>query len=431
MIHRAGLFEKLSQALVDIGDVLPRMDLSACLYQTEVMEAALSRLFTYIILFLRLCVRWYKKSPLDRISSAIQSPFELGYHDLVNNIQECSKAVDDLASAGARAEIRDVRTLAMLQHAQIQEFDTKLAEVMEGQKKFEAHVTQLLQVATSRKSITERIGDHVSSISKTVHRIEAEAMMRSSEPTITPESALLKLQSFVRRDLTPRLPSPNEQVVYNTISDWSSGKGSSLLIVQVGLRAQMQAKELASIMIAHMRLGSQCVFWDLLSNRTSPDTYTMKELCLGLVYQAVQHSNGLLSSFAEQLNLAKTHATDTEREWVDLICVLFSKLPSAFMVIEAAALQNVHKPDSSWGDQLSEHLPLIVQRSSAAGCVLKVFVILHGNSHRWCATAAISENVQVVKLQPPTPVPPHLRHMKGRSGSRARGRKIQKPRERT
>jgi hypothetical protein len=95
------------------------MDLSAELYQTKYMEAALSQLFTYIILFLRLCVRWYNKNPLSRICSAIKTPFELGYQDLLEHIRECSKAVDDLANAGARVEVRDVRILTELQYAQI------------------------------------------------------------------------------------------------------------------------------------------------------------------------------------------------------------------------------------------------------------------------------------------------------------------------
>jgi hypothetical protein len=59
IIGRATLVEKLAQAFVAIGDVLPRADLSAKLCQTDYMKDALSKLYAYIIMFLRLCVRWY------------------------------------------------------------------------------------------------------------------------------------------------------------------------------------------------------------------------------------------------------------------------------------------------------------------------------------------------------------------------------------
>jgi len=429
-MNRANLFEKLSQALITIGDVLPRMDLSAELYRTKYMEAALSRLFTYIILFLRRCVRWYKKSPLGRMCSAIKTPFELGYQDLVNHIQECSKAVDDLASAGARAEIRDVHELARLQHAQIWKLDAKQAEVIEGQKKLEVQVTQLLQLATSHKSLTARIGADVCSISQTVYRIEFSGVMQFFEPKVLPEMALLKVRSLVRRDTTPSLPSPNAQRVRKTIQDWAFGKGSSLLIVQVGIRAQKQAKELATNVIQNLKLGTQRVFWSLPLGRTSPDVHTIEELFRGIIFQVLQHSGDLFNSCAEQLNLSKIHATHTEREWVDLVCLLFSKIPTAFVIIETEALQKAYRHDPDWSKRLCEYLDLITDRSSEAGCELKVLLLLYGNNHRSDAAASNSKNVRVATLEPPNPVPPHLRHVARRSGLVAKGWKMQRPKGR-
>ncbi|CAN9197680.1 unnamed protein product [Alternaria alternata] len=431
VINRATLFEKLSQALIDIANVLPRMNLSAELYQTKDMEVALSRLFTNIILFLRLCVRWYNKSSLGRMFSAIKTPFELGYQDLVEHIRECSKAVDDLANTGARVEIRDVRTLTELQHAQIRELDSKLLKVLEEQENFKAQVVQLLQVATSHKSVTERIGVDVCSISRTVYRIEFNGVMQFFEPKVLPETALLKVQSFMRRDLTPSLPSPNEQKVRKEILGWALGRGSSLLVVQVGLRAQKQAKEMATDVIKNLKLGSQCVFWNISLTSDASDSDTMAKVFRGIIFQALQHSGDLFSSFAEQLSLLKINAAHTEREWVDLICLLFSKIPTAFIVIETEALQKAYQHDSSWDQRLSGYLQQIINQSLAAGCELKLLVIMYGNCHRFTATAASSKNVRIAKMQPPTPVPPQLRHVVRRSGLIAKGWKMQRPKGRS
>jgi hypothetical protein len=135
VINRASLFEKLSQALNTIRALLPPMNLSAELCPSQYMEAALSRLFVYIILFFHRCIRWYKKSSLGRMCSAIVTPFEIDYKDLVEHIQECSKVVDDLANAGTRAEMRDVHVLTNVQLAQSRELDVKVLEILERQKK--------------------------------------------------------------------------------------------------------------------------------------------------------------------------------------------------------------------------------------------------------------------------------------------------------
>ncbi|CAN9398485.1 unnamed protein product [Alternaria alternata] len=430
VINRANLFERLSQALIDIANVLPRMDLSAELYQTKYMEAALSQLFTYIVLFLRLCVRWYNKNPLSRICSAIKTPFELGYQDLLEHIRECSKAVDDLANAGARVEVRDVRILTELQHAQIRELDVKLLKVLDEQEKFRAQVVQLLRIADSHKSLTERVGVDVCNMSRTVYRIEFNEAMRFFEPKVLPETALLKVRSFVRRGMTPSLPSSAEQRIRKTILEWASGNIPSFLIIEVGLRAQKQAKELATNVIEILKPNSQCVFWDLSSTRSSPSAHTMVALFKCIIFQILQQSSNLFSNFTEQLNLSRINAAHTDREWVDLICLLFSKMPTAFMVIETEALQKVYQHDSSWAERLFGHLQKIVEQSSASGCELKLLVIMYGSSHRFTAATASSKNVRIAKMQPATPLPPHLRHVARRSGLETKGWKMRRPKGR-
>ena len=406
------------------------MDLSAELYRTEDMETALSRVYAHIILFFHHCVQWYNRSPLGRLWSSIISPFELDYQELVEQIQLSSKAVDDLANAGSRAEVRDIHILTELQNQQIRGVDMKLLEILERQKNFEAHMIQLLYKADLQRSITDRIDNGVCSISKTVYRLEFNGVMRFFEPKVLPETALLKVRSLVRRDMTPSSSSPNEHRVRNDILDWALGRGLSLLVIQVGIRAQKQARELATNVIQNMKLKSQRVFWNLPSGRGSSDTQTIEELFRGIIFQVLQHSGHLFSSCAEQLNLSKIHATHTEREWVDLVCLLFSKVPKAFMVIETEALQKAYRQDLSWSERLQEHLQLIGDRSSEAGCELKILVVLYGNGHRSGAAASGSKNVRVATLRPPNPVPPHLRHVARRSGLVAKGWKMQRPKAR-
>jgi hypothetical protein len=230
--------------------------------------------------------------------------------------------------------------------------------------------------------------------------------------------------------MTPSLPSFAGQRIRKTILEWASGNTPSFLIVEVGLRAQKQAKELATNVIENLKPNSQCVFWDLSSTRSSPSAHTMVALFKGIIFQILQQSSNLFSNFTEQLNLSKINAAHTDREWVDLICLLFSKIPTAFIVIETEALQKAYQHDSSWIERLFGHLQKIVEQSSASGCELKLLVIMYGSSHRFTAATASSKNVRVAKMQPPTPLPPHLRHVARRSGLETKGWKMRSPKGR-
>ena len=143
-MNHAHLVQKLSQAINKIGKVLPRAELSADLYQTDSMKAALSQLYACIILFFQRCVRWYNKGPLRRALSSIKTPFELEYKDLLDRVSLCSKTVEGISQAAARAELRLTRTLVELLHSQSVEKSTELHEML---TRINSSTWQILQIA--------------------------------------------------------------------------------------------------------------------------------------------------------------------------------------------------------------------------------------------------------------------------------------------
>jgi hypothetical protein len=388
------------------------------------MEAALSRLYAYIILFLQLCVRWYNRSPLGRLWSAITTPFELDYQELVEQIHLCSKAVDDLANAGARAEIRHIRIVLDLHHAQSRKWDTKLLEI---QKRFDDSMVQLLQVVISSKTITEQMSGDVRGISKKVSRIEFHHVVQFFAPELLPEATLLKVRSLTRRDPTPSLYNHNDLKVRNMIRGWALAETSSLLVVRFGLYAQKQAKELTMNVIESLKSSSKCVFWNVSLSRTAKDRNSMADLFKSIIFQALRHSGGLFSDFAEQLNLSKINSPHTENEWVDLICLLFSKIPEAFIVIETEALNKAYSHDPGWSERFCGYIQTIVDRTSAAGNQLKLLLAMYGNSYQVGTNLPRPKSVLVATLQPQTPIPPRLRHIARRSCLDAKGWIFRKP----
>ena len=98
----------LAKALSQIADALPRVTLSAILYPTEKMKAAVEELYAHLLRFFIRADDWYREGSLRHILHAVTRPAELRYKDLIEKIAECSRTIDNLALSGSQAELRDM-----------------------------------------------------------------------------------------------------------------------------------------------------------------------------------------------------------------------------------------------------------------------------------------------------------------------------------
>jgi hypothetical protein len=110
ILNHEELLVEYTRMLTTIGQVLPRTELNAILYPTERMKYATSKLYACMLRFFQDTLKWYKSSSTKRVLSSIYSPFELRFKETVDQINEWSREVDQIASAAARAELRDLHT---------------------------------------------------------------------------------------------------------------------------------------------------------------------------------------------------------------------------------------------------------------------------------------------------------------------------------
>jgi hypothetical protein len=376
------------------------------------MKDTLSRLYAYIILFLQLCVKWYNRSSLGRLWSSLKKPFELDYEGLVEQIKISSAAVEDVANAGARVEIRDIRTIQDIHHAQ---FVTFYNNLLDRQAALEDSMTQLMQVATSSNTLTQRISIDVREISATTYRLEFDRIVEFLAPVIPPQAALLKAQSFARRNANTSLASSEGVKTKRMLSSWASANRSTLLVVRVDLRTQKQARDLAANTIQALASQSQYVFWSLSLPHDPNEDDSMVGVFKALAHQVLQNSPDLFAQFAEQLNLTKIHSTHSDSEWADLICLLLSKKPRAFLVLETGSLHKTYRNDPDWASRLLKLLQRVTERSSAAGNQLKILVLMHGKVSVGASSSSDVYEVLVTSLSVPASTPSQLRRVAQRS----------------
>lgn len=148
---------ELSKALTSIAEVLPRLRLDGILYPTEYMKDATSRVYAHIMLFLQKAVKWYTLGPARRAVSTFLKPYSLSYMDTVEQIRTCTGYIDAVASAAARAEVRDINITIEEQSDKLAGVDqilramrNELKEVQASAQRSEAQLLQIWQVATSQ-----------------------------------------------------------------------------------------------------------------------------------------------------------------------------------------------------------------------------------------------------------------------------------------
>jgi hypothetical protein len=195
----------------------------------------------------------------------------------------------------------------------------------------------------------------------------------------------------------------------------------------MGLRAQKQAREMAADVIQSLSTSSQCVFWNLSLPRTSEQDCTMASFFKSIIYQALRNSGDIFTQFSEQLNLIKINCSHTDNEWADLMCLLFSKIPKAFVVIETESLHRAHQHDPEWVNRFLQLLQQIIDRTTATGNCPKTLLVVYGKALNVSAETSSTGDPLVTSLLPPAPVPSHLRHIARRSGIKTGSWKLQIP----
>jgi hypothetical protein len=106
VVNHEKVVSKLAEALSNIADNLPRVQLAANLYPTERMQSAIAELNAYILRFLVRAHDWYHESPWKHLIHSITQPSELRYDDLLVLIARSTAVVHGLAVSGQQVEFR-------------------------------------------------------------------------------------------------------------------------------------------------------------------------------------------------------------------------------------------------------------------------------------------------------------------------------------
>jgi hypothetical protein len=133
----------MAKALVQVADVLPRIELANVLYPTDRMQKVVARLYGHIVRFFIRAECWYRQGKLRHTWEALADPVELHHNDLIDEIEHCANEVNDLANAGSQAEQRDI-------HLELQSLKEELKNSREDTKRSETMLQEMRGLILSR-----------------------------------------------------------------------------------------------------------------------------------------------------------------------------------------------------------------------------------------------------------------------------------------
>ncbi|KAI5459409.1 hypothetical protein BGZ63DRAFT_390960 [Mariannaea sp. PMI_226] len=417
ILNHEKITSQISQALLEISEVLPRSDLHAKLYPTERMKDSMARLYAHLMLFLRQAVKWFSRHSVARAVSSIFKPFELKYKGLVDQIETCAKVIDEEASVACRAEIRGLHVNVWQNGKRIVDLDKKVDETRKAQdERFDAVNTKLEDIRIEIKEIRHRVSDVQVVVGDTRTRVidlQFNEVMNNVKPKTLPEDSLRAQQAYIRRAMPWVNDSKATLEIRRRLSNWVSAWESPLLILQAGPRAQTNARDLAIEMIEILRPTDMAVIWHLPNtSRQEGETLHRTDILRSLVFQLMTLAPELLSSGAANLDAARFQAQHGEAEWLDLLCLILGQLPRCFLLVEAEEGPS----QKEQAQELRLMLEAVVKRCQGSTCMLKA-MLLSGNADLE-VSAIPGEMTNILTVQKPPPPPPHLRRPRTRQKAR-------------
>lgn len=234
-------------------------------------------------------------------------------------------------------------------------------------------------------------------------------ILATLEPTMSPEDALAKQQSVVRRFSPWRRKSPDDNDLYSDLRNWVLGLGPSTLVLQAQPRAQERVRIIISTAVAALKQQSRPVIWYLADSTTDMAT-GVEEILKTLVRQAIELSpEQLLQVEPDNLNPEKMSGRHSQEEWLSLLVLILQRLGSCFVVVEAEDMAKL----PGGADQLQTLLDNLALRLEGHSASIKLLLVSYASSNP--SPSSGSRGTTTRSIGRDLPVPPRLRKPGGRA----------------
>ena len=141
-MNQEELISRLAEALCEIAQVLPRVELKMATYQTDEMRRLLEALYVSLIRFFGRAIEWYQESKAKHALNAFWKPDQLRFKDLRDEISEAATRIDKLAETLMQVQVMELigicRRMELQQQSMRTENQSMSGMIMELKKTVES-----------------------------------------------------------------------------------------------------------------------------------------------------------------------------------------------------------------------------------------------------------------------------------------------------
>ena len=332
-MNQEELIATLAKAMCRIADSLPRQQLATILYPTQDMKRAVAQLYAHLMDFFTMAWQWYQEGPMKHVLHSITQPASIRYKDILNDIEECSRRIDQWAVSSAQAEIRDMHTLQQNMQMDVQDINGLLQKNSKGVSGIMEVVLaispQLSQLLEGQLDTNQRVSDLQLSqmLTHTVNSLLADP------DTSYRFGVLLRNKHQRGLNRTPKFwLSP-------MLKDWTISQSSSLIVVKGSYATHSQARDFGINVIEAVQSASIPVLWALHDNSKSVcETISTTDLLKSLVQQAIRVNKNFQNEKLCSSSCARIQSARDEKEWFDILGSVLVGLPLLYIVVNLESL---------------------------------------------------------------------------------------------
>jgi hypothetical protein len=382
-LNQEELISTLSKALSRIAEYLPRQELVVRLYPTSHIKHGVALLYAYVMKFLIRALNWYQEGPLMHIIHSITRPVAIRYKDLLGDIEECSRQVDQWATAAAQAELRDIH----ISQAGLQKSTRELYALTQGNTACLADVMKiLLPIAPQLTQILSNQALQSSALLDTNQRVfdlQIAQMLdfAAKSPTVEPEICL-SFGIFMRNRRRLLQGVPNELWQSSKLLNWTKPGSCSIVLVKGSFASRFKARDFGVTIVEALRAASKHVLFilqDPQGDRKSQTTVT--DLIKSLVFQAMRINEDFQTTKACTVTCARVRSATTESDWMDILLAVLSGLPIVYIIFDVETIshhQEALDKDFAWPVAFVSLFQNLASRGSKTA--IKVLFISYGHA---------------------------------------------------
>ncbi|KAI1876814.1 uncharacterized protein JN550_000886 [Neoarthrinium moseri] len=326
IINHEELLAEFARAIANIANVLPRTKFLCELYPTKEMQEAIASVYTKILDFVLESVKWYKKSKLQHALSAVVSPYKLSFKNIVDEIAERSRCVDDLANAAFKAELRDV-------HLEVRTLRSEMSYMQN-------HFLSMNQTLVENQMIQRQMTIHQRQQNMLLLEWQIgnlRQILESSDSEYGNAEQMLGFGRSLRNRRRLRTPTHMPHSEIPKLEAWASSQQSTLLIAQ-GHGIKNSPMDFAVDFLDVVIDAQAPAVWALPAG--SDHTPTLTDIVQSLVLQTLLLLGRTTGSTAEPLSVSiqDLSSASSTSDWFTILDRCFRCVQRVFVVVDTGLI---------------------------------------------------------------------------------------------